>query len=160
MYLRGTVIGPRLGMFRVIALWWVVVYAKVTGPRLAILHNIGVMDAWGHRIQPTVVLQLCICECCCVPEQVVSQCWSLVSSLDAKKQKKIYRGTPQLKLFRFSSWMMLWFFVYRQANITYDFSVGVSCCRVVCLSKLAEMNQKVLGTAPGVSKSLGTPINL
>ena len=52
------------------------------------------------------------------------------------------------------------FFVYRQANITYDFSVGVSCCRVVCLSKLAEMNQKVLGTALGVSKSLGTPINL
>ena len=46
----------------------------VIGPRLAILHNIGVMDAWGHRIQPTVVLQLCICECCCVPEQVVSQC--------------------------------------------------------------------------------------
>ena len=39
-------------------------------------------------IQPTVVLQLCICECCCVPEQVVSQCGSLVSSLDAKKQKK------------------------------------------------------------------------
>ena len=59
-----------------------------------------------------------------------------------------------------SSWMMLWIFVYRQANITYDFSVGVSCCRVVCLSKLAEMNQKVLGTAPGVSKSLGIPINL
>ena len=75
-------------------------------------------------------------------------------------EQLLYRRTPQLKLFRLSSWMMLWFFVYRQANITYDFSVGVSCCRVVCLSKLAEMNQKVLGTAPGVSKSLGTPITL
>ena len=44
MYLRGTVIGPRLGMFWVIALWWAVIYARVIDPRLAILHNIGVMD--------------------------------------------------------------------------------------------------------------------
>ena len=49
IYLRGMVIGPRLGMFWVIALWWAVVYAKVIGPRLAILHNIGVMDAKNQK---------------------------------------------------------------------------------------------------------------
>ena len=81
-------------------------------------------------------------------------------ALMPKSKKILYRRTPQLKLFRLSSWMMLWIFVYRQANITYDFSVGVSCCHVLCSSKLAEMNQKVLGTAPGVSKSSGAPINL
>ena len=54
------------------------------------------MDAWGHRIQPTVVLQLCICECCCVPEQVVSQCGTLVSSLDAEKQKRGHKKTNLL----------------------------------------------------------------